>query len=450
MPFNQCFRIFDYEIKDNLIYYNRKKKYSGKKNIKTMEMGILIYRIHDWSNDIKILSEIYKFSLIDYFSIQIVINNDKYEIFLLMRIIGIAINELESKYKKIKEKFDNEDLSKNLMTESNLEKVFLSIFGKNSPNLKTIFANSKFIKSKNGFFLQNKDNTLFSGNYFFLTKLNTEKLLESTDKMELLVGILYSAKIQGNIIFQCENMGTHTNNSCYFFNITDSIQNNALKLQKKLNNFNFNIKNIFHPEYIDKILLRNKLDKKNLCKSKTPSIFSIQINSQTFNKNNNNEINSNALNYENSRTSLQIGESGRNNSIKINEFLKILNEDDSNSIAKNFQSDNIEDLIRKYDRYYSKISNYHYILFNNTVILYEIESISNEILNSMIKSLKKPYKNYIFYFRKLTEFNNFKLKLKLNEISLKKIDLIHKIDDLINVLEKKPLIEQQKPLIQNV
>ncbi|MHA1727171.1 MAG: hypothetical protein ACTSWY_00385 [Promethearchaeota archaeon] len=424
MVFIHRYKMFDYKIEEDLIHYTQKLGFLKSLLYNTLEIGILICEISSWEKKIKLLSTIYNDSLIDSFSIQIKIEKNSFRIFLIIKIYGISSNELKYRYKKCKEKLIGTLQNKlKLLSNSSLESVFLSILVENHANLKKSLEKRKIVRSKNGFFLQEDEKK----NYFYLIKLNIMQFLQNSEKIETLVGILYTANIQGSLIFYTEKSGSFSLNSCYFLSKTRYVHELEEVFKKNLKSWNFKTGNIFHPFYLGKILLRNPLHKENLCKFKSPPIFLTKLNliKTNFNK----------RRIENKIETSFINQCDIDITCKQEKL---------DGVSKKKE---IERIIEEFDSNYIKESNEKYLLSDNSSYLFYIQKISDRILRSIVETLSTDPRFCIIFFDDLMKFKMFNFELKISKYSLKKINIVCGLKNLRKILAKKKKAVFNKQII---
>ncbi len=271
------YSLFDYSILNDYIVYPKDifipNTRSPLKNI-----GIFILEVNDWGLYAEFLNGLYRYSLIDSFSIQIVIRNS-ISVYLILKIIGIGSNELKFRYYNLKNKIP-EHMKKLILCEKKLEQKFLEILGNYS---KTFLRNNYILRENRLFFTTTPESTR---SYFFLYNLNVLWMSQKIANIKMIVELLQASKIYCSLIFYSKNMGDYSESNYYLIANYPHPEIFEEQLQEKFIQYGYNYKlvNFFHPNLMGRILMRGPLMPKFIQRTSLPPILNADL-SFSLNKN---------------------------------------------------------------------------------------------------------------------------------------------------------------------
>ncbi len=375
--------ILDFSISDDLITYPACNSTLPLKK-DSHNIGIIIAELKDWNSSIEFLNTLYRFSLIDSFSIQFDIG-DLSRIFILMKLTGIGTSELKFRYYNLKKHIDKTGFELTILRSYLLENSYISILG--IQNLSLLRGTHIIRESRNHFYIDKAEHEKI---YYFLGLVDFAWISQH-NQIRLVTEILYASNLQCSLVFYSKNLGNYSENCYYLVGATNNLNKFSNQLVDILAqcHYPYPIRNLFHPFLLGRILTRGLISTRHLNKTKSPTILSSRFIDE--------------LQEENSHKEFE--------SLPINNFDSILH--------------NIS---------FKQKSKQLYTLFNGEVILFRIEEFTPTTISVISDQITNSFHYCILFFEKTEDCTNFTKKIQ--GFDMKKTLVISEYPKLKKIIEK--------------
>jgi hypothetical protein len=428
MFLKHSFNLFDYNIEEDLIHFYRPSKDPQKVFKNREELGIVILEIKSWEQNLRNIIDSINYTLFDSFSLQVTIEKNVFKTYLIFKIYSLGPFELKFRYKNFKKNFINLKTSNiKILSYQKLEKAYWSILRNGENITKSSLFNKKIHRISSNYYIPTQNDSTISKMFFYLKVFEIENFLKKPNSVEFLLSILFTANIEGSIIFYSKNYGSYFMNSCYFISKTNHVNDLDKFLKSNLKQWKIDPKISFHPKHFGKILLREPIVKKNLVKCKVPPILL-----------------ANLAQLNNSEKKNNIGQ--KKNTIMNNQDQLIGKTDNINNLDKLksiYVRDKLEMILKNFDPIFVKEKKNCYILFENSTFLYFIEKLDETTIQAIIENLSKDLDNGILFFCKNYDYILFNDLIQFDNYNLKTIEMVQNISALESILAKMSIIKKK-------
>ncbi len=275
---NFHYEMFNYSLcKDYILYPSL--NFEIKSRFPMQNIGIFILEINSWEESVEHLNELFRYSLIDSFSLQIDIKPD-IRMFLILKIVGIGSNELKFRYYNLKNHLQKKFSTTPLLNHKRLETTYLSILGALN---RTELKNTLICREKRSYFHHNPDNSRY---YYFLYNLNVIWASQKPSKLKIVTELLQASNIQCSLVFYSKNLGDSSQSNYYLFATHPNYPYFNEHVKDKLEQCNYyqELPNIFHPYLLGRVLTRGPMNTKYLQNTTLPPILNadLSLSSRSF------------------------------------------------------------------------------------------------------------------------------------------------------------------------
>ena len=267
---NPHYNIFDYTLcNDHVLYPSI--NYEVKTHLPKQNIGIFILEVKDWEEFNQTIIELYRYSLIDSFSVQISIDVT-IKIHLIMKIICLGANELNYRYTNLKKHLKKKG-TLSLMQGDSLETTYLSIL--NSMNCSNL-EDSVIYREKQRYYIFNQEKIK---NYFLLVNLNVLWISQNLPKIIPLIELLHAANLKCFLVFFSRHLGDTSQSNYYLFANHPNSSYFMNQIKEKLNQCSYTneFTNIFHPEFLGRIFTRGPIGLKYIQNTTLPPILNLDL-----------------------------------------------------------------------------------------------------------------------------------------------------------------------------
>lgn len=350
-----------------------------KSRFPMQNIGIFILEINNWIKSIEFLNELYRYSLIDSFSLQIDIKK-KVHSYLLLKIVTLGATELKFRYYNLKNHLKKKHTSSSLLSNRQLERVYLSVI---NPTHKNNLDVSQIFRHKRKHFYSNTED---KKNFFFLYCLNVISSSQNISTIKTITELLQASNIHCSLILYSKNLGDCAQSNYYIFAMHPNYQYFEDHLHDKLTQAKLHqeIINIFHPYFLGRILTRGPIDSKYLQNTTLPPIFNVNLQFRT-----------------------KINEKPNPNSIDW--------------IIKGIP--------------HEQTSEGFYKLYNGDVILFIVKKLNLVSIRLISKNLTESFQKCIIYFENERDYHIFKKKIEKSN-NIQKTIVCSQLSELQEILKK--------------
>ncbi|MBN2154943.1 MAG: hypothetical protein JW776_02735 [Candidatus Lokiarchaeota archaeon] len=382
-------KVLDFSISDDLIiypaFYSSSPTCDSKQNI-----GILISDLRGKTGMIELLNQLYRYSLIDSFSIQFEVT-DMIRPYLFLKIHGIGSNELKFRYINLKKRLEtvgNLHFLKNL----HLQSKYLSVLGINEQ--KQIHTMS-ILREKQSYYICSPE---CGKKYFFLSEIDFSWLSENYIRIRTITELLHAKNLQSSLVLYSKNLGNSSESSYYVFATPNHLFTFSQNLTVILSQcgYSLKIRNCFHPYYLGRVLTRGSLHKKYLQQTKSPPVLNMDLGL----------VLPNNFSFQDTHS--------------------------SNMETKHMDpGDTIEDILSHVP--YEKKSEGFYLLFGGDIIFFTIKTLNTSTVQFITNQLTQSFHICILFFHNKVDYEKFLKKVKKSD--LQKCEVINSPSDLKELIK---------------
>ncbi|MHA1109858.1 MAG: hypothetical protein ACTSRE_02060 [Promethearchaeota archaeon] len=372
------YEMLNYSVCNDYIVYPS-LNYEIKSRFPMQNIGIFILEILSWEESIEFINELYRYSLIDSFSLQIDIKKEV-RLFLILKIIGIGATELKFRYYNLKNHLQKKFSSTSFLCNKQLEMVYLSIIGSESRiNLK----NTQVSRDKRKYFYSNNEHSKL---YYLLYNLNVISTTQNTSTLKMMTELLQASNVHCSLILYSKNLGDSTQSNYYLFAMHPNYWYFNDQIGDKLPqcNLHHELTNIFHPDFLGRVFTRGPIDSKYLQNTNSPPIFNVNL------------------------------------------FFS----------GKNFktQTANTVDRLLQGIPYEQAMEGF-YRLYNGDVILFIVKKLNLGSIKLISKNLTDSFQQCIIYFENEKDYHIFKKKIEKTN-NIQKTIVCYQVSELQKLLKK--------------
>lgn len=374
------YEMLNYSVCNDYIVYPS-LNYEIKSRFPMQNIGIFILEISSWVESIEFINELYRYSLIDSFSLQIDIKQEIH-LYILLKIVAIGSTELKFRYYNLKNHLQKKFGSTTLLRNKQLEMVYLSIMGsENKHNIK----NNQVVRDKRRYFYSIIEN---SKTYFFLYNLNVISITQKASTLKIITELLQATNIHCSLILFSKNLGDSAQSNYYLFAMNRNLSYFDDQLNDKLAQCLHyqDLSNIFHPYFLGRILTRGPVDSKYLQNTTLPPIFNVNL--------------------------------------KFSEKIFEKNAQSPNSVEKFLQGIPYEQTTEGF-----------YKLYDGKVILFIVKKLNLVSIKLISKNLTDSFQQCVIYFEDEKDYHIFKNKIEKTD-NVQKTIVCSQLSELLRILKK--------------
>ncbi|TFG19344.1 MAG: hypothetical protein EU530_06465 [Promethearchaeota archaeon] len=382
------YEVLNFSVCNDYITYPS-LNYEIKSHFPMQNIGIFILEIISWEDSVELINQLYRYSLIDSFSLQIEINKEV-RLYLLLKILGIGATELKFRYYNLKNHLQKKFSSISFLCDKQLETVYLSIIGTKN---KTALKNDQITRDKRHYFFSNNGSPKF---YYLLYNLDVISTTQNASTLKILTELLQASNISCSLIMYSKNLGDSTQSNYYLFAMHPNYENFNEQLNDILTQYNLHHKlnDIFHPDFLGRILTRGPIDSKFLQKTTLPPIFNVNL-----------------LFSENS--------------------------------SENQNPNSIDRLLQGIP--YEKSLDGFYRLYNGEVILFIVKKLNIVSIKLISKNLTDSFHQCIIYFENEKDYHIFKKKIEKTN-NIQKTIGCYQLSELRTVIKKLKIRNKEQEI----